>query len=65
VEKVREKLAANKQGSHRFYMERSDLKKLEEAEGKEKYRVEVSNRFASLGNLNAWEPTRKYKKTEP
>jgi hypothetical protein len=31
----------NKQGSHKFQMERFDLKKLNEEEGKEKYRVEI------------------------
>jgi hypothetical protein len=34
-------------------MERFNLKKLNEAEGKEKYRVEISNRFLGLENLNA------------
>jgi hypothetical protein len=37
----------NKQGPHKFQMERFNLKKLNEVEGKEKYRVEVSNRFAA------------------
>jgi hypothetical protein len=44
VAKVRERLAVNKQGSPKFRMERFNLKKLNEVEGKEKYRVEVSNR---------------------
>jgi hypothetical protein len=48
VAKVRERLAVNKQRSHRFYMERFNLKKLNEVEGKEQDRVEVSNRFAAL-----------------
>jgi hypothetical protein len=34
-------------------MERFNLKKLNEVEGKEQYRVEVSNRFAALEHLNA------------
>jgi hypothetical protein len=46
VAKIRERIAVNKQGSHKFHMERFNLKKLNEVEGKEKYRVEVSNRFA-------------------
>jgi uncharacterized metal-binding protein YceD (DUF177 family) len=33
-------------------MERFNLKKLNEVEGKERYRVEISNRFAALKNLN-------------
>jgi hypothetical protein len=42
--KIRERLAVNKQGSHKFHIERFNLKKLNEVESKEKYRVEVSNR---------------------
>jgi hypothetical protein len=38
----------NKQRSHRFNKERFNLKKLNEVEGKEEFRVEVSNRFAAL-----------------
>jgi hypothetical protein len=49
----RERLAVNKQGSHKFHMERFNLKKLNEVEGKEKYHVEVSNRFAALEDLDA------------
>jgi hypothetical protein len=53
VAKVRERIAVNKQGSHRFHMERFNLKKLNEVEDKEQYRVEVSNRFAALEDLDA------------
>jgi hypothetical protein len=31
-------------------MERFNLKKLNEVEGKEEYRVEISNRFAAMEN---------------
>jgi hypothetical protein len=48
VKKIRERLAVNKQRSHRFPMQMFNLKKLNKAEGKEKYCVEVSNRFAAL-----------------
>jgi hypothetical protein len=41
VIKVRERLAVNKQRSHRFHTEILNLKKLNEVEGKEKHRVEV------------------------
>jgi hypothetical protein len=34
-------------------MERLNLGKLNEVEGKEQYRVEVSNRFAALEDLDA------------
>jgi hypothetical protein len=53
VAKIKERIAVNKQGSHKFHMERFNLKKLNEAECKEKYRVEVSNRFAALEYLDA------------
>jgi hypothetical protein len=53
VLKIRERLAVNKQGSHTFPMERFNLKKLNEVEGKEKYRVEVSNGLAALDDLDA------------
>jgi hypothetical protein len=53
VAKIRKKIAVNKQGSHKFHMERFNLKELNEVEGKEKCRVEVSNSFAALGDLVA------------
>jgi hypothetical protein len=53
VVRVRERLAVNKQRSHRFAIERFNLKKLNQAEGKEQYCVEVSNRFAVLEDLDA------------
>jgi hypothetical protein len=63
--KVRERLAVNKQRSQRFDMERINLKKLNYIEGKEQVRVEVSNRFAALEDLDtemeinsAWETIR-------
>jgi hypothetical protein len=40
---VRERLAVNKQISHTFHMERLNLKKLNEIEGREQFIVEVSN----------------------
>jgi hypothetical protein len=66
VAKVRERLAVNKQRSHRFHMERLNLKKLNEVEAKEQYHVEVSNRCAVSEDLDAgveinsaWEMIRK------
>jgi hypothetical protein len=53
VAKVRERLAVKKQRSHSFLMERSNLKKLNEVEDKEKFHVEVSNSFAALEDLDA------------
>jgi 50S ribosomal subunit-associated GTPase HflX len=64
VAKVRERLAVNKQRSHRFHMERYNLKKLNEVDDKEQCHVEVSNRFGALEDLDpevkinsAWEMT--------
>jgi hypothetical protein len=55
----------HKQRSHRFHTERFNLKKINDVEGKGKYCVEVSNRFASSENLDgemeinsAWEMIR-------
>jgi hypothetical protein len=59
VAKIRERIAVNKQGSYKFRMERFNLKKLNEVEGKEKYRIEVSNRFAALEDLDAEVPYEK------
>jgi hypothetical protein len=65
VANVRERLAVSKQTTHTYYMERFNLKKLNEVESKEQYRVEISNRFAALENLDtevdvnkAWETVR-------
>jgi hypothetical protein len=52
VAKVRERLAVIKQTTHRVHMERLNLKKLSEVEGEERYRVEISNRYAALENLD-------------
>jgi hypothetical protein len=52
VAKVRERLTANKQRSHRFHTERFSLKRLMEEEGKEND-LAVSNRFAALEDLKA------------
>jgi hypothetical protein len=53
--KVRERLAVNKQRMQGYHLERFNLKKLNEIEGKEKYHTEVSNtrRFAALEHLDA------------
>jgi hypothetical protein len=51
VPKVRERLAVSKQTTHRFHVERFILKKFNEVEGKEQYRLEISNRFAALEHL--------------
>jgi hypothetical protein len=50
VAKVRERLTLSKQKMHTFHMERFILKNLNEVEGKEQYRVKMSNPFAALEN---------------
>jgi hypothetical protein len=52
VAKVRDRLALSKQTIHKFHVERFNLKKLNEVEGKEQYWVEISDRFGDLENLN-------------
>jgi hypothetical protein len=52
VAKVRERLAVSKRTTQKFDMERFNLKKLDEVQGKEQYRVEISNRFAALENVD-------------
>jgi hypothetical protein len=49
--KTGERLAVNKQESHKFHIERFNLKKLIKAEGKEKYCVEVSKQVCSTGRF--------------
>jgi hypothetical protein len=50
VAKFSERLAVSKQTTHRVHMEMFNLKKLNEVESNEQYRIETSNRFASLEN---------------
>jgi hypothetical protein len=46
--KIRDRLAVSKQTTHKFHMEKQNLKKLNVVEGKEQYRVEISHRFVVL-----------------
>ena len=59
---MRERLDVSKQAAHKFDGERFNLRKLNELEVKEKYQIEITNRFVALENLNvdedvnrAWE----------
>jgi hypothetical protein len=52
VAKVRERLAVNKQRSQRLNIERFNLKKLNEVEDKEQFRVKLSNTFSALEDLD-------------
>jgi hypothetical protein len=49
VAKVTERLATSKQTTHRVHMERFNLKKLSEVEGKEQYHVKDVRSFRKLG----------------
>jgi hypothetical protein len=44
VAKVRERLAASKQTTHGVHMDRSNLNKLNEVDGKEQYHVEIGDK---------------------
>ena len=62
VAKVRERLAVSKQAAQKFDGERFNLGKLNELEVRKQYQIEITNRFAALGNLcdneeinRAWE----------
>ena len=48
VAKLRERLAVRKQAAQKFEGERFNLRKLKELEVKEKYQIEITNRFAAL-----------------
>jgi hypothetical protein len=47
-----ERLAVCKQTPYRFHTEMFNLRKLKEADDKEQYRCEISNRFPASENLD-------------
>jgi hypothetical protein len=53
VANIKEIAAVNKEGPHKFHMETFSFRNLNEVEGKEKYCVDVSNRFAALEDLDS------------
>jgi hypothetical protein len=70
VAKLRDSISASKRSMQKFDLERFDLKKLNDVEAKEKYQVEISNRFSTIESLdesfdinNAWESIRENIKT--
>ena len=70
VAKLRERLAVRKQAAQKFDGERFKLRKLNELVFKEKYRIEIRNRFSALENLirdknvnRAWENIKENIKT--
>jgi len=52
IAKVRQKLSVSKRALQNFDMERFNLEKLNDVEVKERYEVKISNRFATLENLD-------------
>jgi hypothetical protein len=50
--KVRKRISVSKRATQKFDLERSELTNLDNAEVKEKYQVEISNRFVALENLD-------------
>jgi len=50
IAKVRERLAVGKQAAQVFHRQRFNLRKLNEPEVREKYQIEITNRFAALEN---------------
>jgi hypothetical protein len=52
VAKISERLAVSKQTTNIFQMKKSIFKKLNEVEGEEEYRFEISNRVKNLENLD-------------
>jgi hypothetical protein len=70
VAKLRERISVSKQARQNSDLERFYLKKLDDVKVKEKYQVEISNRFAALESLdtsfdinNAWKSIRENIKT--
>ena len=67
---MRERLAVSKQATQKFDGERFNLRKLNEPEVKDKYQIEITNRFAALEDLivdedvnRAWENIKENIKT--
>jgi hypothetical protein len=50
--KLRERISVSKRASRKFDLGRFDLRKLDDVKVKEKYQVEISNKFAALENLD-------------
>ena len=70
VAKLRKRLAVSKQAAQKFDGERFNLRRLNELEVKEKYQIEITNKFAALESLNvdddvnrAWENIKENVKT--
>ena len=70
VAQFRERLAVSKQTEQKLDGERFNLRKLTDLEVKKQYQIEITNRFAALGNITddgdinrAWENIKENIKT--
>jgi hypothetical protein len=68
--KLRERLSVSERVAEKLDVQRFDLRKLNDAEGKEQYQVKITNRCAALENFDdnvdinrAWESIRENIKT--
>jgi len=52
IANVRERLAVSKQAAQRFDKQRFNLRKLNEPEVREQYKIEITTRFAALEKMN-------------
>jgi DNA repair ATPase RecN len=52
VARLRERISVSEQARQKFDLERFELRKLDDVVVKEKYEVEISNRFEALENLD-------------
>jgi hypothetical protein len=52
VAKLRERISVSRRARQKFDLERFHLKKVDDIEVREKYQVEISNRFATLESLD-------------
>ena len=52
VAKVRERFAVSKQDAQKLDGDRFNLRKLKDLEVKKQYQIEITNRFAALGNIS-------------
>jgi hypothetical protein len=55
VAKFGERLAVSKQAAHMYYVERFNIGMLKALETRKQYKIEITNRFAALENLNGRE----------
>ena len=70
IAKVRERLVVSKQAAQKLDGDRFNLKKLKDLEVKKQYQIEITKRFAALGNISddgdinrAWENIKENIKT--